>query len=182
MEANQYTDKLPALFYDHQHVQTKASSLQPWELISIMSIGLDTCRVSLSSIVYELSNAQLQCFLKRFMHGLSRLTETFHGLKRIRTCCIDKYTPVTYRSISVKSEPVISKFAICPVVRHGSANSIHNPSTVTYPAMELYCILLPLTLPCCTTWQIANTLLSQKSSGSDWNNMLKFARICWLIW
>ena len=32
-----------------------------------------------------------------------------------------------------------SEFAICHVVRHGNANSIQNPSTVTNPTMELYC-------------------------------------------
>ena len=61
---------------------------------------------------------------------------------------------------SLKS--VISEFAIYAVVRHGNANSIQNPSSVTNPTMELYCIFLPLMLPCCTTWQIANSLLTHK--------------------
>ena len=46
---------------------------------------------------------------------------------------------------------VNSEFAICHVVRHGNVNSIQNPTTVTNPTMALYCILLPFTLPCCTT-------------------------------
>ena len=33
-----------------------------------------------------------------------------------------------------------SEFAICHVVRHGNVNSIQNPSTVTNPTMEPYCI------------------------------------------
>ena len=37
-----------------------------------------------------------------------------------------------------------SEFVICLVVRHGNANSIQNPSTMTNPTMEPYCILLPL--------------------------------------
>ena len=45
---------------------------------------------------------------------------------------------------------VNSELAICPVARHGNANSIQNLPTVTNLTMELYCILLPLTLPCCT--------------------------------
>ena len=50
-------------------------------------------------------------------------------------------------------------FARCPVVRYGNVNSIQNPSTVTNPTMGHYCILLLNTLPCCTTWQIAKSLL-----------------------
>ena len=34
-----------------------------------------------------------------------------------------------------------------------------NHSTVSNPTMELYCFLLPITLQCRTTWQIANSLL-----------------------
>ena len=56
---------------------------------------------------------------------------------------------------------VISEFVIYCIVRHGNTNSIQNPSTVTYPTMELYCILLPLMLLCRTTWQITNSLLLQ---------------------
>ena len=37
-----------------------------------------------------------------------------------------------------------------------STNSIQNPSSVNNPTKELYCILLPFTLPCCKTLQIAN--------------------------
>ena len=53
-----------------------------------------------------------------------------------------------------------SEFVIYPAVFHSNANSIQNPSSLTNPTMELYCILLPLTLLCRTTWQIANSLLS----------------------
>ena len=49
-------------------------------------------------------------------------------------------------------------FAICHVERRGNVNSIQNPSTVTNSTMELCCILLPLTLPYRSTWQIANLL------------------------
>ena len=54
-----------------------------------------------------------------------------------------------------------SEFAICRVVRHGNVNSItvQNHSTVSNSTMGPYCILLPLTLPCRSTWQIANSLL-----------------------
>ena len=58
-----------------------------------------------------------------------------------------------------------SEFAICHVVSHGNVNSIQNPSTATNPTMEPYCILLPLTLPCRTTWQIANSLISSSRTG-----------------
>ena len=34
-----------------------------------------------------------------------------------------------------------------------------NPSTVTNPTIEPYCVLLSLALPCRTTWQIANSKL-----------------------
>ena len=40
------------------------------------------------------------------------------------------------------------EFAIYHVVRDGYVNSIQNPSTVTNPTMEPYCILLPLMLSC----------------------------------
>ena len=60
-----------------------------------------------------------------------------------------------------------SEFAICPIARHGNANSIQNLSTVTNTTMELYCILLPLTLPCCTTWQIANSLMTKDRQTRD---------------
>ena len=53
-----------------------------------------------------------------------------------------------------------SEFAIWHVVPHSNINSIQNPSTVTNPTMEPYCILLPLTSPCHTTWQIANSLIT----------------------
>ena len=46
-----------------------------------------------------------------------------------------------------------SEFSICPVVLHGNANSIQNPSSVTNPTIKFYCCLLPFTLPCCTTRQ-----------------------------
>ena len=59
----------------------------------------------------------------------------------------------------------ISEFAICPVVRHGNVNSIQNPSTVTNPTMGPYCILLLYTLPCFTTWQIANSQLCRKKTS-----------------
>ena len=54
----------------------------------------------------------------------------------------------------------ISEFAICHVLRHGNVNSIQNPSTLTNLTMELYSILLPLTLLCRTMGQIANWLLT----------------------
>ena len=54
-----------------------------------------------------------------------------------------------------------SEFAICHAVRHGNVNSIHNPSTVTNPTIEPYCIFLSLTLPCRTTCKIANSLVRQ---------------------
>ena len=60
---------------------------------------------------------------------------------------------------SIRLTRNISEFAICHVVHHDNVNSIQNPSTVTNPTMQPYCILLPLTLPCRTTWQIANSLL-----------------------
>ena len=41
-----------------------------------------------------------------------------------------------------------SEFAISRIVCHGNVNSIQNPSTVTNPTKELYCILLPLSLLC----------------------------------
>ena len=43
-------------------------------------------------------------------------------------------------------------------------------STVTNPTMELYCILLPLTLPCHTTWQIANSLVAAAYPQSTLNS------------
>ena len=61
------------------------------------------------------------------------------------------------------------EFAICYVVCHGNVNSIQNPSTVTNPTMGPYWILLPLTLPCQTTWQIASSVILCKTyilSGS----------------
>ena len=54
---------------------------------------------------------------------------------------------------------IYSKFVICQVVRSGIVNVIQNPSFVTNLTMEPYCILLPLTLLCRTTWQIANSLI-----------------------
>ena len=50
-----------------------------------------------------------------------------------------------------------SEFAICHVVRQGNMSHIQNPSVVTNPTLEFPCILLPLTLPCRSTWQIANS-------------------------
>ena len=48
-----------------------------------------------------------------------------------------------------RQENNISELAIC----HSNAIFIQNPTTVTNQTMELYCILLPFTLPCRTTWQ-----------------------------
>ena len=62
------------------------------------------------------------------------------------------------------SSYVISEFAICHVVRHSNANSIQNPSTVTVLTMEHYCILLSLTLPCRTTWPIANSIVYKRTT------------------
>ena len=47
-------------------------------------------------------------------------------------------------------------FAICNIVHHCNMDSIQNPSTVTNQTMESFSILLPHTLPWCTTWQITN--------------------------
>ena len=62
------------------------------------------------------------------------------------------YAFLTLQSLTVsssgRSKHDNSEFAICPVVRHGNVNSIHNPATGTNPTMELYCILLSFTLPC----------------------------------
>ena len=41
-------------------------------------------------------------------------------------------------------------------------NSVQNTSTVINPTMDVNCILLPFTLPCSTTWQISNSLLSKQ--------------------
>ena len=51
-------------------------------------------------------------------------------------------------------------------------NSIQHPSTVTNPAMASYCIILPLTLPYPTKWQITNSLLEvvfQKEAAVQWS-------------
>ena len=56
------------------------------------------------------------------------------------------------------------RFVICHIVRYGNVNSIQNPSTVINPTMKPYCILLPLTLPCRTTWHITNSLISAFTS------------------
>ena len=64
------------------------------------------------------------------------------------------------------------EFAICQVVRHGNVNSIQNYSTVTYPTMEPFCIFPPITLPCCTTRQMANSQISLVTSS--WT-MTKFS-------
>ena len=62
------------------------------------------------------------------------------------------YTSFTYliRLIGIDN----SEFAIWNVVLRGNVNSIQNPFTVTNPSMEPYCVLLPLKMPCRTTWQI----------------------------
>ena len=36
-----------------------------------------------------------------------------------------------------------SELTICHVARHGDVNSVQNPSSVTNPTKEPYCILLP---------------------------------------
>ena len=41
------------------------------------------------------------------------------------------------------------EFAICHVVRDGNVNSIQNPSTVTNPTMEPFCI--PIAMSCNVT-------------------------------
>ena len=72
-----------------------------------------------------------------------------------------------------------SEIAICPVVRHGNVNSIQNPSTVTNQTMGPFCILLPLTLPCRTTWQIANSLLSPHADFFFFFFTLSYYFILW---
>ena len=75
---------------------------------------------------------------------------------------LNSNSPSTLLDLVICYRCCISDFAICPVVglRHGNANSIQNASSVTNPTMELFCIRLSFTLPCCATWQIANSLLN----------------------
>ena len=88
---------------------------------------------------------------------------------------IEAFNPSIHVEIfSWRNLEVSSEFAICHFVLHGNVNFIQNPSTVANSTMAPCYILLPLTLPCRTTWQIANLLMnlvsyvSQQSGSPSW--------------